>query len=260
MKKVWPRASKHPPQWPTDLATNDSSPVKRHGRTFSKSFRSFRAGHLGKQDHGHTTQFYVLSGDVSTTATDLNSPGGQLAPPVEWFSSTQWGVALVDHNETETEWVHEGGSGTQFTVPPLYECAVNAKAITSAPSETSPPTSFFGISTTTYLFWDDTSLGEQSFFAQLRHNQYLLPACPNFSPDDCPSGGGACGAPGASACPRRPIREGDYKLSVLGLLSGTSINSLGPGMGTVPVGYRGYRDIAHYKSIPTAAPNLPRAA
>ena len=210
-----------------------------------------------KQDTGFgITQFYKFPG-TPPADTPINMHDYDLAPPVEWFSSVQWGVALVDHNGVETQWGGNfGSSGTQFTVPPVYESAVNARGLAAKNYDSDTPKSSLDISTTTYLFFQNTSLGEQSFYTTLGRNQYIVPACPNFEPSDCPQGGGVCGAPGAAACPKRAIPKGAYKLSVMGVLSGAEVNSLRPKEGASFSAdglysdvQDAYRNIANYTSF-----------
>ena len=196
------------------------------GRTFHAGPRRFAVGDLGKNDHTctTTTNFYRATKYPTGLTTDQRSS----PHPTEWFSTTPYGMYLVDHAGAYHEWKtnHGGvhGSTTQFTVPPTYESAIGISKVGS--QEFSPPKSRFAWSTTTMLFEDPVDLGMQTFFVSSPdYLQFYLPACPNYTPDDCQ--GGTCGTGGE--CPRRPISAGEYKLTVVGLVSGTDVNSLATG-------------------------------
>ena len=62
-----------------------------------------------------------------------------------------------------------------------------------------------------------STLGENQFFVTAG-SHYMLNGCPNYKP-------GETSESKNYVCPRVSINPGDFKFSILGLLSGTQINS-----------------------------------
>jgi hypothetical protein len=88
-----------------------------------------------------------------------------------------------------------------------------------------------------------STLGENQFFVSAG-SHYMLNGCPNYKP-------GETSESKNYVCPRVSINPGDFKFSILGLLSGTQINS---GHASSFGNYAAstsphYRDMANYKSL-----------
>lgn len=88
-----------------------------------------------------------------------------------------------------------------------------------------------------------STLGENQFFVTAG-SHYMLNGCPNYKP-------GETSESKNYVCPRVSINPGDFKFSILGLLSGTQINS---GHASSYGNYAAstsphYRDMANYKSL-----------
>ena len=88
-----------------------------------------------------------------------------------------------------------------------------------------------------------STLGENQFFVTAG-SHYMLNGCPNYKP-------GETSESKNYVCPRVSINPGDFKFSILGLLSGTQINS---GHASSFGNYAAstsphYRDMANYKSL-----------
>jgi len=206
-------------------------------RTFHLSSRNFASGGLTKNDHTSslTTNFYnsVIPGRDFNSGENVED----IPPPTEWFSTTPYAILLVDHDGNYSEWrTNQGGlpgGTTQFTVPPHYECSISMAHLGSSDVlddgvTFGPPKSSFDLSTTTFMIENDLELGEQSFYVNApSYLEYYLPACPNWTPDDCD--GGSCGSGESADCPKREMHAGEFKLTVVGLMSGTDINSLATG-------------------------------
>jgi hypothetical protein len=205
-------------------------------RTFHLSPRNFASGGLTKNDHigTLTTNFY----NSVVPGRNFNVGGESIGEdPTEWFSTTPYAIMLVDHDGNYSEWkTRDGGlpgGSTQFTVPPYYECSISMAHLGSRDLDEDqttfhPPKSAFDLSTTTFMIENDLELGEQSFYVNApSYLEYYLPACPNWTPEDCD--GGSCGSGDSADCPKRQMHAGEFKLTVVGLMSGTDVNSLATG-------------------------------
>eukprot|EP00949_MAST-11_sp_MAST-11-sp1_P000180 g180.t1 len=94
---------------------------------------------------------------------------------------------------------------------------------------------------------DDVDIRENQFFTMMGSVGYYMNGCANYKPGQTSESEGY-------SCPAKPVNAGDFKFSVLGMLSGTQINS---GHSTFPSNFNpmsdsektNYADIAKYKTM-----------
>ncbi|GMI12586.1 hypothetical protein TrVE_jg1351 [Triparma verrucosa] len=185
----------------------------------------------------------------------------------EWISMQYDGLFLVDHADAMTPWTppyfsgypSTGWQGEEASSNPLLPPIPPFKAISSSSGaggqvtdnngESHFPRSAISTGYTSFLFADDFELGDQMFFTKSPdYLMYILPGCPNWDP-------GLTAEEMKGPCPRRKLQKGNFKFTVLGLMSGTDINSLNTDH--PPKGYESGespdpktdRDVADYKTL-----------
>ena len=102
---------------------------------------------------------------------------------------------------------------------------------------------------TSYFMQKDVELGDNQFFiGSPKGVNYYLPGCPNYEP-------GETSAASNYECPRIPVAAGTFKFTILGLMSGSMINSLNSvtpartDQGTFEDNQSVEKDIAAYKTM-----------
>ena len=98
-----------------------------------------------------------------------------------------------------------------------------------------------------FLVADAASLGYNQFFIGSPSGvNYFLPGCPNFKT-------GQTSESQNGQCPRVDIEDGTFKFTVLGLLTGSMVNSLNtaypPASGAIDGSENVQRDIANYTKL-----------
>eukprot|EP00937_MAST-01D_sp_MAST-1D-sp2_P001089 g1089.t1 len=171
----------------------------------------------------------------------------------EWISLTPGGLYLLDNAGVEREWPGEysGYPSTGFGGDSFSSTSYGSHFGDHAafPGKGSPPRAMVDVSYTSYFVRKAMELGTQSFFFAGNGLYFLLPGCPTYEPSDCE--GGRCKRAGAPAgCPRKQLKPGEFKFSILGLLSGTDVNSLSamPPKGARPNNAKA-PDLAQFKTL-----------
>ncbi len=185
----------------------------------------------------------------------------------EWISVCPGGMLLVDHDDNvekwlpdsytgypSTGWGDEGGDMMNAFMPKFRAVSYGAKVGSASgfmyddEGNVFPPTpaSVLDIGYTSFIMMDEIDLGDQVFFIKSPdYLMYLLSGCPNYSPDHTPQ-------EMQGKCPRRKIKKGQFKFTVLGVMSGTDINSLNTGYppaGNPLNNAHSEKDIANYKTL-----------
>ncbi len=192
----------------------------------------------------------------STTQISHESAKGK-----EWISLTPGNTLLEMHNGTRETWTPPSFTGypsTGFTGKKWKGIAYSTDS--GSPTgewQTRPPASTLNLGYTSYAIHggmhddvataalENTTLKDNFFFIQSpSYLRYLLPACPNFTPESKDLAG---------ECPERVMPPGEWKFSIIGLLSGTNINSLKGGR-PLPTASHDYekkveKDISKYKTL-----------
>ena len=158
----------------------------------------------------------------------------------EFMAMTEQGVHLVDHAGKEHRWKpnyfsvypttggsipgkaqfvsYSGAIGSDSSQPTKYE---NGQVVADPGYQ--PPASVMDVGYSSYAISHDFSQGDQQFFvASPKGILNYLNACPNYKP-------GETTANTDYVCPRRERKRSSFKFSVIGMMSGKSINSLGAG-------------------------------
>lgn len=194
-----------------------------------------------------------------TTAGDLKTNLFTSPPPLttglahstwdnQWVSFTPAAIVLQDHSGVETEWPPHSFTGYPSTQAQSekYRSVIQSSSVglDTGNYETAPPASVLSVGFTSYTVMEDMALAENQFFVQSPNFlQYVLPACPNYKPGDT----------SAQDCPAHNVAGGSWKFSIMGLLSGTNINSLksGRALPTTTEDYNAHaeRDIADYTTL-----------
>ena len=187
----------------------------------------------------------------------------------EWLSITPGDMLLEMHNGTREPWTPPSFTGypsTGFSANKWKGIAYSTNAGTPDEEwENKPPASILNVGYTSYSinggydkknnpmnalaveppFLQDVKLKDNFFFVQTpSYLRFLLPACPNYTPET---------ADLTSECPVRVCKPGEWKFSLIGLLSGTNINSL-KSQRPLPTSSNKYekkseRDISKYKTL-----------
>ncbi|GMI41597.1 hypothetical protein TeGR_g5866, partial [Tetraparma gracilis] len=197
----------------------------------------------------------------------------------EWIGMQQDGLYVVNHAGEEEPWTPPsfsgypssgwGGDSGEGGILSELEGAIGAggfRAISSSSGaghrsgvhrdddgtvHRDVPRSTISTGYTSFLFAGDMTLGDQMFFiSSPDYLMYLLAGCPNYEETHTPEDAG-------SACPRREMKQGNFKFTVLGLMSGSDINSLntehpplGGEWGDEAENVADYdKDIADYKTL-----------
>lgn len=141
----------------------------------------------------------------------------------EWVGFTPGSIQLMKHNGEYEEWQPQGFTGypsTGMTGDKFSAVSYSQEAGQSYQENggtITKPHSTINVGFTSYTIKEEMTLKDQAFFIQTPGwLRYVLPACPNY----------AVGQTSVSPCPSRTMQPGEWKFSVLGLLSGTDINSL----------------------------------
>ena len=158
----------------------------------------------------------------------------------EGYNASYWGKPTSVF--ASTNWGHTAGDfATASAATMLYgDKDLGAEALTGAEAMRSQMA--YGYVSYHVNNGASSTLGENQFFIS-SGSHYMLNGCPNYKP-------GETSESENYVCPRVSINPGDFKFSILGLLSGTQINS---GHASSFGDYAAstsphYRDMAHYKS------------
>ena len=159
----------------------------------------------------------------------------------EGYNASYWGKPTSVF--ASTGWGHTAGDfATAAAATMLYgDKDLGAEALTGAEAMRSQMA--YGYVSYHVNNGASSTLGENQFFIS-SGSHYMLNGCPNYKP-------GETSESENYVCPRVSINPGDFKFSILGLLSGTQINS---GHASSFGDYAAstsphYRDMAHYKSL-----------
>lgn len=142
----------------------------------------------------------------------------------EWVGFTPGSIQLLKHDDEYEEWQPTGFSGypsTGMNGDKFSAVSYSQEAGQQYREEDGgaafKPQSTINVGFTSYTIKEEMKLKDQAFFIQTPSwVRYVLPACPNY----------AVGQTSVDGCPTRTMAAGEWKFSVLGLLSGTDINSL----------------------------------
>mmetsp|Transcript_10265 Transcript_10265/g.21099 ORF Transcript_10265/g.21099 Transcript_10265/m.21099 type:complete len:540 (+) Transcript_10265:43-1662(+) len=189
---------------------------------------------------GPTAQNFFQMPTPPTTQIYANGQGGDgifppTSDPEEWISLTPDGIHLTSHSDTTTPWLpwsYTGnpstGWGSESIRAISYSQAVGSQTGFSYDQDgnmfTNVPSSTMSMGYTSFIFTEDTDLGDNQFFIQSPDwLMYVMPACANYRPEDAASSGQPFDP---QKCPIRKMKKGEFKFSILGLMSGSNINSL----------------------------------
>ena len=216
-------------------------------------------GTVGESQHGKTRIVQVTSG--TPVATQIAYKTGSNDPPEAHVVLQDHSVILVPTEKRRAEgytpsyWgeptsvfasINWGNDAGEFAIAQaatmIYgDKDMGAEALTGAEAMRSQ----MAYGYTSYHVRDGASstLGDNQFFVTAG-SHYMLNGCPNYKPGNTSENMNY-------VCPRVSINPGDFKFSILGLLSGTQINS---GHASSYGNYATstsphYRDMANYKSL-----------
>ncbi|GMH75736.1 hypothetical protein TL16_g06856 [Triparma laevis f. inornata] len=193
-------------------------------------------------------------GGPTTTQIANNRDAEGLKPITEFLAMTDHSVQLVDHSDNEHPWVSQSsgfgttnwGSQDDFKAQ-AYTSNIGTQSHVFGDHPVSKSSLNLGF--TSYFMQAEESLGDNQFFVGSPGGvNYYLPGCPNYDV-------GETSEESDFVCPRVDVNAGTYKFTILGLMSGSMINSLNTAnppatdQGTLDGSNNVERDIAQYKTM-----------
>ena len=207
-------------------------------------------GLTGESRYGKTRVTQLTAG--TPTATQIAYDTGASGPPESFIVLQDHGVILVpvDASRNASMWggashfgsTNWGGFATAQATTTFY----GDKEVNDLTGENAMR-SGMAYGYVSYHVADsvgaNASIGENQFWITSGPSYYLN-GCPNYSP-------GHTSENMNYTCPRVPVAPGDFKFSILGLLSGTQINSAHDATfgNFAKSDSPHYRDLANYKSL-----------
>ncbi|GMH80175.1 hypothetical protein TrST_g12171 [Triparma strigata] len=208
------------------------------------------------QYHGGGTVLAQCGGPTTTQIANNRDSEGKL-PIKEFIALTDHSIQLLDHQDVEHPWVSDfsgfgttnwGGHEAEFKAQ-AYTSYVGGSTQIFSDCTDCAPKSAMNLGFTSYFMQVDESLGDNQFFVGSPGGvNYYLPGCPNYTPGQTSEGTDF-------VCPRVEVKAGTYKFTVLGLMSGSMINSLNSAsppatdQGTIDSSNDIEHDIANYKTL-----------
>ena len=213
----------------------------------------------GDSKQGNTRVTQISNG--APTATQIAYNHGGAADPESYIVLQDHSVILVPTDKRRAEgykpsywgkpisifaslgWGHDAGGFALAQVSTMLygDKDLGSEALTGAAAMRSQMA--YGYVSYHVKNGASSTLGENQFFVSAG-SHYMLNGCPNYKP-------GETSESKNYVCPQVSINPGDFKFSILGLLSGTQINS---GHASSYGNYAAstsphYRDMANYKSL-----------
>ena len=203
------------------------------------------------QYHGGGTVLAQCGGPTTTQIANNRDSAG-LKPITEFVAMTDHSIQLLDHSDNEHPWVssHSGFGTTNWGSQDDFKAQAYTSYVGTQNNvfeNWSASKSSLNLGFTSYFMQAKESLGDNQFFVGSPGGvNYYLPGCPNYSV-------GETSEESKFVCPRVDVNAGTYKFTILGLMSGSMINSVNtaspPTIGTLDDSSNTERDIAQYKTL-----------